>query len=150
VDPRQPLTTPRGFADPAKAVAVLDTEARRVETEYDTMHVIWGDVVRLRRGPLDLPGNGMPSQLGGIRTAGLAPFVGGTTQIQGGDTFYAVVEFQKNGPPVGEALLGYGNWSREGSKHVYDQLALASQKKMRPILRARADIEKNLESRKVF
>ena len=61
-----------------------------------------------------------------------------------------MIEFQKNGPPIGEALLGYGNWSRVGSKHVEDQLALASQKKMRPILRARQEIEKNLESRKVF
>jgi hypothetical protein len=37
-----------------------------------------------------------------------------------------------------------------GSKHVEDQLALASQKKMRPIMRARAEIEKHLESRKVW
>jgi acyl-homoserine-lactone acylase len=149
-DPKQPLTTPRGFADPAKAVALLDAEARRLEAEYHTMHVIWGDVIRLRKGSLDLPGNGVPGTLGGIRTVATGPFVDGKTQIQGGDTFYAVVEFQRSGPPIGEALLGYGNWSREGSKHVDDQLGLASQKKMRPILRARADIEKNLESRKVF
>lgn len=149
-DPAQPLTTPRGFADPAKAVTVLETEARRLETEYDTMHVVWGDVTRLRRGSLDLPGNGIPSALGGIRTAGTGPFVAGTAQIQSGDTFYAVIEFSKTGPPTGEALIGYGNWSRVGSKHVEDQLALASQKKMRPILRAREDIEKHLESRKTF
>jgi acyl-homoserine-lactone acylase len=149
-DPRQPLTTPRGFADPAKAAALLETEARRLENEYDTMHVIWGDVIRLRRGALDLPGNGIPGSLGGIRTAGMGPFVDGKAQIQSGDTFYAVIEFSKAGPPKGEALLGYGNWSRVGSKHVEDQLALASQKKMRPILRVRQELEKNLESRKVF
>ena len=72
-DPRQPLTTPRGFADPAKAVALLDREARRLEDEYDTMHVIWGDVIRLRRGLLDLPGNGLPGTLGAIRTIGTGP-----------------------------------------------------------------------------
>ena len=149
-DPKQPLTTPRGFADPAKAVAALDAEARRLETEYGTMNVIWGDVIRLRRGSLDLPGNGIPGTLGGIRTAGAGPFTAGKAQIQNGDTFYAVIEFSKTGLPRGEALLGYGNWSRAGSKHVEDQLALASQKKMRPILRARQDIEKILESRKVF
>jgi acyl-homoserine-lactone acylase len=149
-DPKQPLTTPRGFADPAKAVALLDNEARRLENEYDTMHVIWGDVIRLRKGALDLPGNGIPGNLGGIRTVGVGPYVDGKTQIQSGDTFYAVIEFSKTGPPKGEALLGYGNWSRVGSKHVDDQLALASQKKMRPILRVRQEIEKNLESRKVF
>ena len=56
----------------------------------------------------------------------------------------------ENGPPIGEALLGYGNWSRVGSKHVDDQLALASQKKMRPIVRSREVIEKNLENRTTF
>ena len=149
-DARQPLTTPRGFAAPAKAAALLEREAVRLEDEYDTLHVIWGDVIRLRRGNLDLPGNGIPGTLGGIRTIGTSPFVNGTAQIQGGDTFYAVIEFSKSGPPVGEALLGYGNWSRVGSKHVDDQLALASQKKMRPILRSRTLIEKNLESRTRF
>ena len=68
----------------------------------------------------------------------------------GGDTFYAVLEFSKSGPPRGEALLGYGNWSRVGSKHVDDQLALASQKKMRPMLRTRHAIEQHLESKTTF
>ena len=149
-DVTKPLTTPKGFADPAKAAALLDTEARRIETEYDTMHVLWGDVLRLRRGGLDLRGNGMPGSLGGIRTVGPGPWVGGKAQIQGGDSFYAVVEFQKSGPLKGQALLGYGNWSRVGSKHVDDQLALASQKKMRPILNVRADVEKVLENKKIF
>jgi acyl-homoserine-lactone acylase len=149
-DPRQPLTTPRGFADPAKAVALLEREARRLEDEYDTMHVIWGDVIRLRRGSSDLPGNGLPGALGAIRTINTGPFVNGKTEIVGGDTFYAVLEFSKTGPPIGEALLGYGNWSRVGSKHVDDQLALASQKKMRPIMRTRQEIQKQLESRTGF
>lgn len=149
-DPRQPLTTPRGFADPAKAAALLDREARRLEEEYDTLHVIWGDVIRLRRGALDLPANGLPGTLGGIRTLGTGPFVNGKAEVVSGDTFYAVIEFSKTGPPIGEALLGYGNWSRVGSKHVDDQLALASQKKMRPIVRDRAAIERQLEFRTTF
>jgi acyl-homoserine-lactone acylase len=149
-DVRQPMTTPRGFADPKRAAELLDRQARALEDEYDTMHVIWGDVIRLRRGSLDLPGNGLPGTLGAIRTIGTGPFVNGRTEIQGGDTFYAVIEFSKTGPPRGEALLGYGNWSRVGSKHVDDQLALASQKKMRPMLRTRQAVEQHLESRTAF
>jgi len=149
-DVRQPLTTPRGFADPKRAAELLDRQARALEDEYDTMHVIWGDVIRLRRGSLDLPGNGLPGTLGAIRTISTGPFVNGKTEIQGGDTFYAVIEFSKTGPPRGEALLGYGNWSRVGSKHVDDQLPLASQKKMRPILRTRQAIEQQLETRTIF
>jgi acyl-homoserine-lactone acylase len=149
-DPRQPLTTPDGFKDPAKAAALLDREARRLEAEYNTLHVVWGDVIRLRRGSLDLPGNGLPGTLGAIRTIGTSEFADGKAVIQGGDTFYAVIEFSKTGPPTGEALLGYGNWSRAGSKHVTDQLALASQKKMRLIMRSRALIETHLEHRTLF
>ena len=149
-DPTQPLTTPRGFADPARAAVLLGAEAARIEDEYGTMHVLWGDAVRYRRGILDFPGNGMPSALGGIRTISISDFDDGTAEVRGGDSFYAVIEFQQDGPPKGEALLGYGNWSREGSKHRTDQLALAAQKKMRPILRVRADIEEVLENRTVF
>jgi acyl-homoserine-lactone acylase len=47
-------------------------------------------------------------------------------------------------------LLGYGNWSKTGSKHVDDQLALASKKQLRPVWRARTEIEANLESRKIW
>jgi acyl-homoserine-lactone acylase len=110
--------------------------------------VKWGDVVRLRRGPSDLPGNGAPSVMGAIRTADFGRFVDGKTAISRGDTFYAVVEFST--PVHAEALLGYGNWSKPGSKHVDDQLPLASRKEMRPVWRARNEIEANLESRKVW
>ena len=144
-DPHRPLTTPCGFAAPARAVAALDAAATRLEQEYGTLRVRWGDVVRLRRGSLDLPGNGAPSELGAIRTAGLSPFAAGTAEIAGGDTFYAVVEFSD--PVRGEALIGYGNWSRAGSQHVSDQLELASAKQMRPILRTRPEIEAVLEYR---
>ena len=34
-------------------------------------------------------------------------------------------------------LLGYGNWSKKGSKHVEDQLPLLSRKEMRPVWRDR-------------
>ena len=78
----------------------------------------------------------------------LAPFVDGKAEINHGDTFYAVVEFSN--PIHAEALLGYGNWSKPGSKHVEDQLPLFSKKQMRPVWKTRAQIEANLESRKKF
>ena len=133
-DPGRPLTTPRGFAAPERAVAALDAAAEDLEREYGTLHVRWGDVVRLRRGSLDLPGNGAPGEMGAIRTSGLGPFAYGKAQIVSGDTFYAVVEFSD--PVRGEALIGYGNWSRAGSKHVSDQLTLQGSSAQRPILRS--------------
>ena len=74
-DDRRPLDTPRGFKDPAKAMALLDKVAGDVEKEYGALAVKWGDVMRFRRGNADLPGNGAPSPLGAIRTIGVGPFV---------------------------------------------------------------------------
>ena len=147
-DEHKPLDTPHGFADPARAVLLLDTVAADIEKQYGTLHVKWGDVLRLRRGSSDLPGNGAPSMMGAIRTVDFGPFVNGKTEATHGDTYYAVIEFST--PVHAEALLGYGNWSKEGSKHVDDQIPLFSKKQMRPVWRARNEIEANLESRKVW
>jgi len=147
-DEKKPLDTPRGFADPAKAVKALEAAASAMEKQYGSLHVKWGDAVRLRRGGLDLPANGAPSAMGAIRTSTFGRAVDGKAEIVHGDTFYAVVEFST--PQRAEALLGYGNWSKPGSKHVEDQLPLASRKELRPVWRGRKDIEANLESRKVW
>jgi acyl-homoserine-lactone acylase len=148
LDDRQPLTTPRGFADPAKAAALLDSVAGQIEKEYGSLHVRWGDVLRFRRGSLDLPGNGAPTLMGAIRTVNPGPFTNGTTQGVSGDTYFAVIEFSN--PVHAEALLSYGNWSKRDSPHTQDQIPLMSRNEMRPVWRDRQDIAANLESRKVF
>ena len=148
IDDTRPLDTPRGFSDPARAMAALDKVAGDVEKEYGSLSVKWGDVLRFRRGAADLPGNGAPSQLGAIRTIGVSPFVNGKVEAVSGDTFFAVIEY--SAPQRAEVLLNYGNWSKKGSKHIEDQLPLASRKEMRPMWRLRKDIEANLESRKIF
>ena len=51
--------------------------AGEVEKEYGRLNVPWGEVLRFRRGNVDLPGNGAPSQLGAIRTIGVSPFKDG-------------------------------------------------------------------------
>jgi len=147
-DDKRPLDTPRGFKDPAQAMATLDAVAGEVEKEYGALAVKWGDVLRFRRGRTDVPGNGAPSPLGAIRTIGVSAFKDGKVEAVSGDTFYAVIEFSV--PQRGEVLLNYGNWSKAGSRHIEDQLPLASRKQMRPMWRTRAEIEANLESRKVF
>ena len=147
-DDRRPLDTPRGFKDPARAVAALDKVAGEIETQYGRLNVPWGEVLRFRRGDLDVPGNGAPSALGAIRTVNFGPFVNGKTQGTNGDTYFAVIEFSN--PVHAEGLLMYGNWSKKGSPHVEDQMKLASKKEMRPIWRDRKDIEANLEARKTF
>jgi acyl-homoserine-lactone acylase len=148
LDDRRPLATPRGFADPARAAAALDAVAAQMEKDYGSLHVLWGDAFRFRRGNVDLPGNGAPSALGAIRTVDPGPWVNGKAEGVRGDTYFAVIEFSN--PVHAEALLTYGNWSKVGSPHVEDQVRLNSKKEMRPVWRDRKDIEANLESRKIF
>ena len=147
-DDRRPLDTPRGFKDPARAVAALDKVAGEIDAQYGRLNVPWGDVLRFRRGDVDVPGNGAPSELGAIRTVNFGPFVDGKTQGTYGDSYFAVIEYSN--PVHAEGLLMYGNWSKKGSPHVGDQFRLASKKEMRPIWRDRKDVEANLESKKTF
>ena len=74
-DDRQPLTTPRGFGERPRRWRRSTQVAGQVEKDYGWLNVPWGDVLRFRRGNVDLPGNGAPSPMGAIRTIGVGPFV---------------------------------------------------------------------------
>ena len=49
-----------------------------------------------------------------------------------------------------QCALSYGNSSQPGSIHQEDQLPLLVEKRLHPVWRERADIEKNLEKREAF
>jgi acyl-homoserine-lactone acylase len=144
-DPSDPMGTPSGLADPALAVRVLEEASQAVLDRHGSLDVPFGEVYRLRRDDLDLPGNGMSGPVGVFRAAGYAPAEEGRFQIGGGDSFVMAVEF---GTPIrAMAVTGYGNASQPGSPHRTDQLRLFSEKKMRPVWRTRKEIEANLRSR---
>ena len=86
--------------------------------------------------------------MGAIRTVNTGTFANGKAEGVGGDTYFAVIEFSN--PVHAEGLLSYGNWSKQGSVHVEDQMRLLSKKEMRPIWRDRKEVEANLEARKMF
>jgi acyl-homoserine-lactone acylase len=140
----QPLTTPDGLADPLAALAALDSVTRELEQRYGSADVAWGEVYRLERDSLALPGNGGPGALGIFRVVEYTQPDGRTPgKAVGGDSFVMVVEF---GDPVRAwAVLGYGNWSRPGSPHRVDQLPLVAGKSLRPVLLDRAAVEARLE-----
>lgn len=143
--PEAPRTTPDGLADPSAALAALETAAGRVEETYGALDVAWGDVHRLRRDGLDLPGNGGPGGLGVFRTVGYDSAGAGRQVATGGDSFVAAIEF---GTPLrAMALVGYGNWSQPGSPHRTDQLELFARKELRPVWLTRQEVEAHLERR---
>jgi len=110
--------------------------------------VKWGDVLRFRRGSTDVPGNGAPSELGAIRTIGVSPFKNGRVEAVRGDTFYAVIEYSV--PQRAEVCSTTATGRRRAPSTSTTSCHWPRARKMRPMWRTRAEIEANLESRKVF
>jgi acyl-homoserine-lactone acylase len=146
--PSAPLAGPDGLADPSVAVAALEAAATAVRGAYGALDVRWGDVYRLRRDSVDLPGNGGPDEAGVFRALWAEQEQDGRFVASGGDSFVAAVEFGR--PVRARTLLGYGNASQPRSPHRTDQLPLFARKEMRPVWRTRAEVEANLESREKF
>jgi len=146
-DETRPRETPDGLADPKGAAAALSAAARTVQKEHGAPDAAWGDVYRLRRDGVDLPGNGGSGELGIFRVTGYRRAKDGHQEAVGGDSYVAVVEFSN--PLRARSLVGYGNWSQRGTKHRTDQLALYSRKELKPVWLTRAKVEANLERREV-
>jgi acyl-homoserine-lactone acylase len=147
-DPEAPMETPRGLSDADLAVAVLVEAADAVRASYGSLDVPYGEVYRVRRDAVDLPGNGASGIAGVFRAAGYAPAEEGRYELVGGDTFVMAVEF---GEPIqAMAVMGYGNASQAGSPHRTDQVSLFSEKRMRPVWRTKEDVEANLGARRLY
>ncbi|HBL14009.1 MAG TPA: acylase [Cyanobacteria bacterium UBA11162] len=147
-NPNLPLTTPRGLADPASAVKVLEAAATTVKLLYGRLDVPWGEVVRLRYGNVDLPASGGPGFLGIFRVIDIVPSSGNRFQSIAGDSYIAAIEFSN--PIKARVLNIYGNATQPDSVHIGDQLALYTRNQLRSVWRTRKKIEDNLEWREVF
>jgi acyl-homoserine-lactone acylase len=143
-----PLTTPDGIADTAKAVAVLEKVATDVKTNFGKLDVPWGEVVRMRFGAYDYPASGAPGLLGCFRVLNMMALEGGQFQIFHGDSYIAAIEF--GATATAKVLTVYGNATQPGSAHVGDQLALYARGELRPAWRDREEIEAHLESKDLF
>ncbi len=147
-NPETPFTTPDGLKDPAKSVKALEQAANKVETNYGTLDVSWGDVFRIRVNGLDLPANGAGDPWGISRATFYQPAGDGLFDAVGGDTYVAVVEFAD--PIRARTLLTYGNSSQPHSLHKGDQFELYARKELREVWLTRRDVEANLELRETL
>ena len=144
-----PTQRPDGLKDRDMAVHWLFGAAKEVKEKYGRLDVFWGEVFRLQRDSLDLPANGAPGDPYGVfRTSYFYPGEDNKQVLVAGDTYVSVVEFGDSIRANG--VLGYGNFSQPGSPHRTDQLQLYSDKKLRPILFYRHDVEKNVVSTTTF
>ncbi|MEM1180799.1 MAG: acylase [Acidobacteriota bacterium] len=147
-DEENPLKTPDGFKDPARAAEVVSEAAAAVETAHGALDVPWGDVYRLRLGGHDLPASGGPGELGIFRVLAFEEQDDGARVATRGDAYVSLVEFGER--RRSQAVLAYGNATQPGSKHIGDQLPLFARGEMRPVWRTRHEIETHLERRDAY
>jgi acyl-homoserine-lactone acylase len=144
-NPQDPLRSAEGIADAKAALTALEQAAANCQQLYGALDVPYGEVYRFQRGAKDLPANGGAGRLGLFRTMTFGKRQGNKFYPSHGETFVCAIEFGKQ--QRAQCLLGYGNASQPGSKHVDDQLPLMVEKRLHPVWRERNDIEANLERR---
>ncbi|MGL5835286.1 MAG: acylase [Waterburya sp.] len=144
-----PLNTPDGLAKPQQAVVTILAVASKIQQDYGAIDVPWGEVFRLNYGNVNLPANGGPGDFGIFRVVDFMPMKD-SKQFQAfdGDSFVAAIKFSQ--PVKAMALTTYGNATQPNSNHLSDQLEFFVQKQLRPIWRARQEIQAHLFERQTF
>jgi acyl-homoserine-lactone acylase len=140
-----PIGTPKGVADPAKAVEMLKAAIGEMKSKYGAIDRPFGEVSRFAIDKVDLPGNGGFGNTGIFRTITWGPLKDGKRVPQHGETWVSLVEFST--PIKAKGLMSYGNASQPGSPHRSDQLQHLSDKTFRTLWFTRAEVEKHLEGR---
>ena len=139
VDPDHGLEDADDAADP---MIRLRAAARYLLEKHGRLDVPWEDMLRLRRGSLDLGLGGCPDCLRAIdiklqddgRFAGI-----------NGDCFFQMVEWGADGTLRSESIHQYGSAASDpDSPHYADQAPLFAAEQMRPTLYHEKDIRQNL------
>lgn len=147
-DPMHPVESAYGLSDTARALKALADAADECKKTYGSLDVQWGQVNRFGAGTADMPGDGGAGRLGIFRTIDFSKKVGDRYYATHGETIVCAIEFADQ--QRAQCALSYGNSSQPGSIHQEDQLPLLVEKRLHPVWRAHADIEKNLEKREAF
>lgn len=137
--PEQPLTTPAGLRDPARAARSFVWAVEEAQRRWGRLDVTWGDVHRFRIGGLDLPGGGCAGDLGCFRVITWRAAGDGTWSAVGGDGWVIGVEFGE--VPKAYSVLAYGQSSRPESPHHTDQLELFATGRYKRVAFTAADVD---------
>jgi acyl-homoserine-lactone acylase len=134
----EPATTPRGLADPDRAVAAFAGAVADAAERWGGWDVAWGDVHRARVGDLELPVTGCDGLLGCFRVLWFVDSGDGRRQVRGGDGWVSAVEFTDI--PRAYTVLAYGQSGRPGHPHHEDQLRLFAEDGRKAVAFTEADI----------
>jgi acyl-homoserine-lactone acylase len=133
-----PLNTPRGIADPARAVESFTWALAETVRRYKGWDVAWGDVHRVRRGNVDVPVGGCAGSLGCFRALGFARDPDGKLVANGGDGWVLAVEF--GDIPRAYSVLAYGESNRPESPWFADQAELFARGELKKVAFTEADV----------
>jgi len=135
----QPMTTPRGLADPQRAVEAFTWAVTETARRYGRWDVTWGDVHRVRRGDVDVPVGGCTGALGCFRVLQFQNADDGKRVATGGDGWVLAVEFGDQ--PRAYSVLAYGQSPDTTSPYHADQAAMFAAGKMKRVRWTDGDIK---------
>jgi len=134
-----PLATPRGLADPARAAQTFAEAVTETAQRYGRFDVPWGDVYRLRRGNVDVPIGGGSGLLGHFRVLTFSREPDGRYAANGGDGWILAVEFAEQ--PRAYSVLAYGESNQPDSPWHADQAAMFARGELKPVWFNASDVE---------
>jgi len=141
-----PLKTPRGLADPARAAEAFAWAAEETVRRYGRLDVPWGEVHRVRRGDVDVPVGGCSGALGCFRVLGFTrDEADGKLVASTGDGWVLAVEF--GDVPRAYSVLAYGESPNPDSPWHADQAAMFARGEMKPVAFAARDVDRQAVSR---
>jgi len=143
---------PATEAEQVDAVKALRAAADDLKKIFGSPLVPWGQVLRLRRGDLDLPLDGDVGFFGGVEclraTGTRNRDTSGRFVFDGGQVIPTVVELTD--PIQAWSIVPYGQSRRPGSRHYADQARLYSEGRMRPAWHAWSQLRDRVESVEVL
>ena len=144
-DPADPLKTPHGLADPARAAEAFAWAVEETTRRYGHWDVTWGDVHRVRRGDVDVPVGGCPGALGCFRVLSFGRAPDGKLVANTGDGWVLAVEFGDT--PRAYSVLAYGQSPNPESPWHADQAAMFARGEMKRVAFTARDVDAQIVTR---
>ncbi len=135
----RPASTPRGLADPERAVESLAWAITAMRDRWGSIDVAWGDVHRARMGDQDYPVGGCEGYYGCFRVLTYAEDDDGRMRVRGGDGWVVAVEFTQPVPRA-YSVLAYGLSSDPDHPYFANQLELFAGNEMKPVRMSEEDV----------
>lgn len=138
-DIRDPVRTPRGLRDPARAIEAFAWAVDETARRHGAVDVAWGDVHRVRVGGFDEPVGGCSGAMGCFRVLNFRTEPDGKRAVTGGDGWVIGVEFTD--VPRAYSVLAYGQSNKPGHPHNGDQGRMFARGEYKRVAFTEADIE---------